>query len=210
MFTGIIEAVGSLRAVRPGAGGKIIAVDLGRAADGVRPGDSIDVSGVCLTVSRMAGTTADFDLSRETLAKSTLADARPGVQVNVERAIAANGRFGGHIVLGHVDATARIAAIDRQGAFTVMRFAAAAELLDEMVMKGSVAIDGISLTVSAIDERGFSIAVIPTTLSETTLGRARVGDVVNIETDILIKAVRKYVTKLAGGLTIEKLREHGF
>jgi len=210
MFTGIIEAAGTVRAVRPGGGGKVVTVDLGKAAQGVRPGDSVAVSGVCLTVSRLAGAAADFDVSGETLTKSTLSAVNTGAQVNLERAMAADGRFGGHIVLGHVDGTTRIAAIERQGSFTEMRFSAAAELLDEMVMKGSVAIDGISLTIAAIDEKGFSVALIPTTLKETTLGRARVGDVVNIETDILIKAVRKYIAKSGGGLTIEKLREHGF
>ncbi|MBE0537153.1 MAG: riboflavin synthase [Phycisphaerae bacterium] len=212
MFTGIIETVGTVRAVRSGGGGQVIAVELGQAAGGVRPGDSIAVSGVCLTVSRLAGTAADFDVSGETLARSTLAAVKAGMQVNLERALPADGRFGGHIVLGHVDGTGRLAAMEKRGSFTEMRFAVGAELLDEMVMKGSVAIDGISLTISEIDERGFSVALIPTTLKETTLSRARIGDVVNIETDILIKAVRKYISKLAGGggLTVEKLREHGF
>ncbi len=211
MFTGIVESLGVVRSVRSSGGGRIIAIDLGKAADGVRSGDSISVSGVCLTVSRLTGTAADFDVSGETLGTSTLATVGAGAAVNIERAMAADGRFGGHIVLGHVDGTGRVAAIERQGSFTEMRFSAGAELLDEMVMKGSVAIDGISLTISAIDEKGFTIALIPTTLRETTLSRARVGDVVNIETDILIKAVKKYVGKSAGGgLTVEKLREHGF
>lgn len=212
MFTGIIEAVGTVRSVRPGGGGKVFSVDLGKVAEGVRPGDSIAVNGVCLTVSRLTGAVADFDVSGETLTRSTLAMLGPGGRVNLERAMAADGRFGGHIVLGHVDGTARIAAIERRGEFVEMRFIADVPLLDEIVMKGSVAVDGISLTVAAIDGKGFSVALIPTTLGETTLGRARTGDVVNIETDILIKAVRKYLGKLAAGegLTAEKLREYGF
>ena len=167
---------------------------------------------MCLTVSRLTGAVADFDVSGETLTRSTLAMLGPGGRVNLERAMRADGRFGGHIVLGHVDGTARIAAIERRGEFVEMRFIADAPLLDEIVMKGSVAVDGISLTVAAIDGKGFSVALIPTTLGETTLGRARTGDVVNIETDILIKAVRKYLGKLAAGegLTAEKLREYGF
>lgn len=212
MFTGIIEAVGTVRSVRPGGGGKVFSVDLGKVAEGVRPGDSIAVNGVCLTVSRLTGAVADFDVSGETLTRSTLAMLGPGGRVNLERAMRADGRFGGHIVLGHVDGTARIAAIERRGEFVEMRFIADAPLLDEIVMKGSVAVDGISLTVAAIDGKGFSVALIPTTLGETILGRARTGDVVNIETDILIKAVRKYLGKLAAGegLTAEKLREYGF
>jgi len=211
MFTGIIEAIGAVRAIRPAGGGKIISVDLARAAEGVRLGDSVAVSGVCLTASRIAGHVADFDLSGETLARSTLVHAHTGLDVNIERAMPATGRFGGHIVLGHVDGLARVAAVNRQGDFTVFQFAADPDLLDEMVPKGSVAVDGISLTISAIDDKTFSVALIPTTLKETTLARLRLGDVVNIETDMLIKAVRKYINRLTpDGLTREKLRQHGF
>jgi riboflavin synthase len=213
MFTGIIEAVGTVRSVRSAAAGKIVGIDLGPLARGAGTGDSIAINGVCLTISRLSGSVADFDVSAETLAKSTIGGLQAAAAVNLERAMAADGRFGGHMVLGHVDGTARIEAIDRHGDFCEMRFAAATELLDEMVTKGSVAVDGISLTIASLDEKGFSIALIPTTLRETALGTAKVGDVVNIETDMLIKAVRKYLGKIAGprqGLTIEKLRERGF
>ncbi len=214
MFTGIIEAVGTVRSVRSAGGGKVVGIDLGPLARGAGSGDSIAINGVCLTISsRLSGSVADFDVSAETLAKSTIGRLQAAVAVNLERAMAADGRFGGHMVLGHVDGTARIEAIDRHGDFCEMRFAAAAGLLDEMVTKGSVAVDGISLTIASLDEKGFSIALIPTTLKETALGTAKVGDVVNIETDMLIKAVRKYLGKIAGpqeGLTIEKLRERGF
>ncbi len=213
MFTGIIEAAGAVRSVRSAGGGKVVGIDLGPLARGAQTGDSISINGVCLTISHLSGSVADFDVSAETLARSTIGGLQAAAAVNLERAMAANGRFGGHMVLGHVDGTARIEAIDRHGDFCEMRFAAAAELLDEMVTKGSVAVDGISLTIASLDEKGFSIALIPTTLRETTLGTAKVGDVVNIETDMLIKAVRKYLGKIAGpqqGLTIEKLRECGF
>ncbi len=213
MFTGIIEAAGAVRSVRSAGSGKVVGIDLGPLAQGAGSGDSIAIDGVCLTISRLSGSVADFDVSAETLAKSTIGRLQAAAAVNLERAMAADGRFGGHMVLGHVDGTARIKAIDRRGDFCEMRFAAAAELLDEMVSKGSVAVDGISLTIASLDEKGFSIALIPTTLRETTLGTAKVGDVVNIETDVLIKAVRKYIGKIAGprqGLTIEKLRECGF
>ena len=213
MFTGIIEAVGTVRSVRSAAAGKVVGIDLGPLARGAGTGDSIAVNGVCLTISRLSGLVADFDVSAETLAKSTIGRLQAAGVVNMERAMPADGRFGGHMVLGHVDGTARIEAIARRGDFCEMRFAAAAELLDEMVAKGSVAVDGISLTIASLDEKGFSIALIPTTLKETALGTAKVGDVVNIETDMIIKAVRKYLGKIAGGgrgLTIEKLRECGF
>ena len=213
MFTGIIEAVGMVRSVRSAAAGKVVGIDLGLLGQGSGAGDSIAINGVCLTISRLSGSVADFDVSAETLARSTIGGLQAAGVVNMERAMPADGRFGGHIVLGHVDGTARIEAIDRRGDFCEMRFAAAAELLDEMVAKGSVAVDGISLTIASLDEKGFSIALIPTTLKETALGAAKVGDVVNIETDMLIKAVRKYLGKIAGpqqGMTIEKLRECGF
>ena len=213
MFTGIIEAVGMVRSVRSAAAGKVVGIDLGLLGQGSGAGDSIAVNGVCLTISRLSGSVADFDVSAETLARSTIGGLQAGAVVNMERAMPADGRFGGHMVLGHVDGTARIEAIDRQGDFCEMRFAAAAELLNEMVNKGSVAVDGVSLTIASLDEKGFSIALIPTTLKETALGAAKVGDVVNIETDMLIKAVRKYLGKIAGpqqGMTIEKLRECGF
>ena len=213
MFTGIIEAIGAVRSARPGGGGKVVSVELGRCAEGAKSGDSIAINGVCLTVSRLAGSVGDFDVSAETLAISTIAEVRAGAAVNLERAMAADGRFGGHIVSGHVDGTAAIKAIDKKGDFVEMTFAAEAKLLDEMVNKGSVAVDGISLTIAKMDEGGFAIALIPTTLKDTTLGNAGVGDVVNIETDILIKAVKKQLEKIlpgSGTLTAEKLKECGF
>ncbi len=213
MFTGIIEALGTVRSVRPAGGGKTVSIDIGPLADKAAPGDSIAINGVCLTISGLSGSVADFDVSGETLVKSTVDKLHAGVPVNLERAMAADGRFGGHIVLGHVDGTATIKAIDRKGDFVEMSFTAETGLLDEMVTKGSVAVDGISLTIAMMDGRGFAAALIPTTLKETTLGTAKVGDAVNIETDVLIKAVKKQLEKMLpgrGGLTAEKLREHGF
>jgi riboflavin synthase len=125
----------------------------------------------------------------------------------------ANGRLGGHIVQGHVDGIGKIAAIERKGDFAILRFAAQKELMDEIVVKGSVAVDGISLTVASADERGFSVALIPVTLANTNLRKASVGDTVNIETDIIGKMVRKQLAKMAGhkgALTMDKLAEYGF
>ena len=213
MFTGIIETVGAVRQVLVKGAQMQIAVDINRIADDVAPGDSIAVSGVCLTVSQLTGTEATFDVSTETITKSSLKTLRPGGKVNLERAMSARGRFGGHIVQGHVDGTGRIAAIRKQADFAKFRIEAPAELLDQMVLKGSVAVDGISLTVAALDNTGFEIAVIPTTLKETTWGNAKTGDPVNIETDILIKIVKKQLEKILparGGLSPEKLKECGF
>jgi len=125
----------------------------------------------------------------------------------------AGERFGGHIVQGHVDGTATIEAIERKGQFADMRFAAGLELLGQMVVKGSVAVDGISLTVAAMDQKGFSVALIPQTMEKTTLGAAKIGDVVNIETDIIVKTIKKQLEKIlpeSEKLTVERLKELGF
>ena len=213
MFTGIIESIGTVKAVRHGSGGKVISVDLGKLADGTKHGDSVAVNGVCLTVSKISGTAIEFNVSTETLSRSGINNLTASSKVNLERAMSAEGRFGGHIVQGHIDGVATVKSIERKGEFSEMVFSAGKELLDEMVIKGSVAIDGISLTVSKMDEKSFGISVIPTTLQETTLGTAKTGDIVNIETDILIKAVKKQLKKILpekGGLTESKLKEYGF
>lgn len=213
MFTGIIETVGAVRQVLPKGSQMQLVVDINRIAEGTRPGDSIAVNGVCLTVSKLNGTEALFDVSTETINRSTLKNLHPGAKVNLERAMSANGRFGGHIVQGHVDGIAKIAAIQKQADFAVFRFQAPSDLLDQMVTKGSVAVDGISLTVAKLDNTGFEVALIPTTLQETTWQAAKVGDAVNIETDILIKVVKKQLEKILpaqGGLTADKLKEYGF
>jgi riboflavin synthase len=212
MFTGIIETVGVVRQVLPKGGQMQLVIDLNGLADGTQLGDSIAVSGVCLTVCRLTGSEAAFDVSTETLAHSTLNTLRPGGKVNLERAMSAAGRFGGHIVQGHVDGLGRIAAIRKQADFATFRIQAPPELLDQMVRKGSVAVDGISLTVAALDPTGFEVALIPTTLRETTWHDAKIGDPVNLETDILIKVVKKQLEKIlpADNLTPDKLKEYGF
>ncbi|MHC4328496.1 MAG: riboflavin synthase [Planctomycetota bacterium] len=159
------------------------------------------------------GALVSFDVSAETLAKSTLGKLQAGSQVNIERALKAADRFGGHFVQGHVDGTATIAAITRRGEFADIRFAAEAELLDAMVAKGSVAVDGISLTIVNIDQNSFTIAIIPETLRRTTLGKARIGDCVNIETDIIVKTIKRQLENILPKkepLTAEKLKQLGF
>ena len=217
MFTGLIESVCEVKSVtRQGAAGGVrLVVDLGRLADGVGVGDSIAVNGVCLTVVRLDGGLAAFDVSGETFlrAEATLAQLKTSSKVNIERALKAGGRFGGHFVQGHVDGTAIIKKIDKNNQFADMEFSAERELLGQMVVKGSVAVDGVSLTITALTEKSFSISVIPHTLEETTLGKMRVGAAVNIETDIIIKAVKKQLENIlpqAGGLSVDKLKELGF
>ena len=178
-----------------------------------RTGDSIAISGACLTVTRLEGGVATFALSPETLAKSTLATLKPSSKVNVERAMAATDRFGGHIVQGHVDGIGTVRAIKKLGEFADIEFGAPAELLDQMVPKGSVAIDGVSLTIAGLGDASFRVAAIPETLGRTTLGSARTGDKVNVEVDILVKIVRRQLENLLPKdepLTVERLRQMGY
>jgi len=213
MFTGLIEAVCRVKSVHRTAGAMQLTVDLGKMADETKVGDSIAVNGTCLTVTDLAGSIASFDVSSETLAKSTLGGLKPSSEVNVELAVKPDGRFGGHIVAGHIDGVAVIKTIDKQGRFANIKFGTDAELLDQMVVKGSVAIDGISLTIAGLDQNSFSVAIIPQTLAKTTLGSAKVGDEVNIEIDIIAKMVKKQIEKILPQkekLTIDKLKQLGF
>jgi len=213
MFTGLIEQVCRIQAVRPGAGAVKLTIDLGKLADECKIGDSVAVSGVCLTVAGLEGNLVRFDVSGETLAKSSLAKLTSGSKVNIELAMKIGDRFGGHIVQGHVDGVAKIKTIDKRGEFADIRFEAEGELLDQMVVKGSVAVDGISLTIASMDGNSFSVAVIPETLKKTTLGEAKTGDVVNVETDIITKIIKKQLEKILPEkekLTEEKLKQLGF
>jgi riboflavin synthase len=213
MFTGLIKAICTVKSAYSTGGGMRLAVDLGKLADECKHGDSIAINGVCLTIAQMQGNLAEFEVSSETLAKSTLGKLKSSSPVNAELAMKADDRFGGHFVLGHVDGVATIKTISQQGQFAVIKFAAAAELLAQMVVKGSVAVDGISLTIANMDEGSFSVSIIPETLKKTTLGTAKTGDMVNIETDIIVKTIRSAVDKILPDkqkLTTERLKELGF
>ncbi len=213
MFTGLTETLCIIKSVRYTAGAMQLTVDLGRLADEVKVGDSIAINGACLTVAQLSANVAGFDVSPETLRKSTLGKLKAGSQVNVERAIKAGDRLGGHIVEGHIDGTATITRIDRQSDFANIKFSAGPELLDQMVPVGSVAVDGISLTIASLDRNSFSAAIIPETLKKTTLGNAKTGDYVNVETDIVVKIVKKQLDKISlqkQNLTVKKMKELGF
>lgn len=215
MFTGLIEGVCEVRSVSAAgvSGGASVTVDLGGLVEGCRLGDSIAISGVCLTVVRLDGALATFGLSPETVERSTLATLRAPAKVNVERAMKASDRFGGHIVQGHVDGIGAIKAVRMLGEFADIEFAAGPEVLTQMVPKGSVAVDGISLTVAGLGPQSFRVAAIPETLARTTLGGARTGVRVNIEIDILVKIVRRQLEAMMPGqqpLTVDRLRQMGF
>lgn len=215
MFTGLIEAVCEVKSLSliDASKGATLAVNLGRLSEDCHPGDSVAINGVCLTVTRLETTTAVFGLSPETLTRSMLAKVKSGSKVNVERAMEASDRFGGHFVQGHVDGTGRITSIKHLGEFADIEFAVATDLLEQMVPKGSVAVDGISLTVARLGPEGFGVAAIPETLNRTTLSAARIGDGVNIEIDLIAKVIRRQLEAILPKqrpLTVERLRELGF
>ena len=213
MFTGLIETICTVKSVSRSAESMVLTIDLGKLADESKTGDSIAINGACLTIARLQGSLASFDVSAETLAKSTLGKLKPSSEVNIERSLKASDRFGGHFVLGHVDGTATVDAIDKSGKFANIKFAAKAELLGAIVVKGSVAVDGISLTIAAVDIKSFSFSIIPETLKRTTLSKVKIGDCVNIETDIIVKTIKRQLDEILPkkqGLTAEKLRQLGY
>jgi riboflavin synthase len=197
LFTGIIEAVGTLAALEPRGSVVGVVIEAPRVVTGVRIGDSIAVNGACLTVTKIdaaAGRLA-FDAVRETLERTSLGDQRVGARVNVERAMRVDGRLDGHIVQGHVDGTGRVTALAREGDDVRFAVSCDAEIARYLVPKGSVAIDGVSLTVVGVTERGFDVALIPHTLAETNLGDRKPGDRVNLEADVLGKYVVRYLER---------------
>jgi riboflavin synthase len=200
VFTGIVEEVGEIVDVTGLEDSARLRIRGPLVTSDASPGDSIAVNGVCLTVVDPAGGSFAVDVMGETLRRSSLAGAAAGTTVNLERALAANARLGGHIVQGHVDGTATIAALEPSEHWTAVRFTTPREadggvgLARYIVEKGSIAVDGVSLTVTAVDDDGFSVGLIPTTLAETTLGSREVGATVNLEVDVLAK----YVERLLG------------
>ncbi|HEY8304554.1 MAG TPA: riboflavin synthase [Solirubrobacteraceae bacterium] len=194
MFTGLIADLGGVRAIERDRDGATLLVST-RLADELAEGDSVAVNGVCLTATAVDGEGFRAQAMEETLRRSSLGDLAVGSPVNLELALRADGRLGGHIVQGHVDATARIAGAREEGFARVLEIETDDTLARYLVEKGSVAIDGVSLTVSEVREGGFSVSLIPETLERTNLGEARVGDRVNIEVDVLAKHVERLMEK---------------
>jgi riboflavin synthase len=194
MFTGLVEEVGTVRSVTPVGDGARVVIEAALVLSDAELGASIAVNGCCLTVVEFDGDSWAADAVPETLERTNIGNLAPGDAVNLERPLAANGRYGGHVVQGHVDATATITSVTEldDGSYRYT-FALPPSLAAYVVEKGSVALDGISLTVASVDATSFSIAVIPHTHEVTTLGRRTVGDAVNVEADVLAK----YVERLA-------------
>lgn len=213
MFTGIIEDIRPVISLKRGAASARLSLDLGGLAQGVAVGDSICVSGACLTVTVLHGAAAEFDVSGESLARTTLGELTAGAPVNVERALRVGDRLGGHFVQGHVDGLGRIARRDEQEGQWVMGFEAEPGLCRSMILKGSIAVDGISLTLSALEDGYFEVTLIPHTIEKTTLRGKRRGDRVNLETDMIGKWVRKLLAGIepgGPGLSLEQLEREGF
>jgi riboflavin synthase len=197
MFTGIVEETGTVEGIRESKSGIALAVRARLCARGTKTGDSISVNGCCLTVTGLQrkGSVAlmQFDLLRETWIRTNLQFARPGSLVNLERSLPADGRLGGHFVTGHIDGLGKITRWERSGADHVLDIAAPREILRYVVVKGSIAVDGISLTVAGVTKSGFRIWIIPHTFEVTALRERALGDAVNLEADILGKYVEKFV-----------------
>ena len=215
MFTGIVQYVGVVRRTSPTQAGRRLFTDIGPLVEGMRLGDSVATNGACLTAAAIDGPVVGFDVIHETLALTNLGGLQSGSRVNLERALRLGDRLDGHMVQGHIDGQARVDSIDTSAGQWVMHFTGEKSLTDDMVPKGSIAIDGVSLTLVDARAGRFSVALIPTTLAETTLPGRKVGDWVNIETDILGKYVRRLLTgstdgPASPGLTLEKLRQAGF
>ena len=215
MFTGIVEEVGAIKNIKRGQHSAVLTIQAKTVLEGTRIGDSIAVNGICLTVTRLFSDGFSADVMHETLNRSSLAGLAAGSMVNLERAMAANGRFGGHIVSGHIDGTGAVQHVRRDDNALWYTISAPPALLRYVVEKGSITIDGVSLTVAAVEDERFSVSLIPHTAAITLLGRKGPGDVVNLETDILAKYVEKLLRPApdpaqGGGLTLDFLAQNGF
>ncbi len=225
MFTGIIEEIGTVRSIRGGGSGVVLDIEASRVLEGTATGDSIAVNGVCLTVTPGSGHFT-ADAMPETLRRTSLGGLRPGSKVNLERAMACGGRFGGHLVSGHVDACGRVADLVRDGIALVMRVSVPSDVLRYVARKGSVTLDGVSLTVASVSDAdsSFTVSLIPHTMASTTLHLLTPGSPVNVEVDMLARYVERLLAagdavpasaqvdsgSAGGGITEEFLKKYGF
>lgn len=217
MFTGIIEEVGVIRSIRMGANSAVITIQADKVMEDIHIGDSISMNGVCLTVTSFDEHSYSVDIMHESLKRTNLGLMKSGSRVNLERAMPAYGRFGGHIVAGHVDGTGRITSMKKDDNAVWIHIDTEPSVLKYIVEKGSIAIDGISLTVAAVDDRSFSVSVIPHTGANTTLLDKRPGETVNLETDMIGKYVEKLLAfreeegdSSPSRITMEFLAKNGF
>lgn len=210
MFTGIVEEVGTISKIKSAS----LVIKADKVLEGTRLGDSIAVNGVCLTVVNIGNNEFEADVMPETKRCSNLSDVKPGDKVNLERAMVANGRFGGHIVSGHIDGEGSILEIKEEGNAFWYAVSAKEEILKYVIRKGSVTIDGISLTVAKVEDDGFYVSIIPHTRKETSLSCKKIGDRVNIECDMVGKYIEHFISfrdrKKESSLNEEFLRKFGY
>ena len=216
IFTGIIEELGVVKSIAINGASGCITIKAKKVLEGTQLGDSIAVNGTCLTVTSINSDGFSADVMVETVRRTSLSQVGKGDMVNLERAMILNGRFGGHIVSGHIDGTGTITKYTKEENAIWVTIKAPEEILDLIVEKGSICIDGISLTVATVSDRDFQVSIIPHTAKETTLIHKKVGSLVNLENDIVGKYIKKLMenkqeeqAKKASGLTMEMLEEYG-
>lgn len=217
MFTGIIEEIGIIQAVHHGPASSLLTIRAEKVLEDVKDGDSIAVNGVCLTVTSHGSSYFTADVMHETLNRSSLGNLRQGGPVNLERAMAAGSRFGGHIVSGHIDGIGTVSAIRQDDIAVWYTISASPSILRYIIEKGSIAIDGISLTVATVTDIDFSVSIIPHTAAQTTLSRRKSGDIVNLENDVIGKYVEKLLQPAvttpkteASSITMDFIEKYGF
>lgn len=212
MFTGIIEETGTVRSIKNGGRSAVVTVGASKVLDDLKQGDSIAVNGVCLTVISLSESSFSADVMHETMGRSNLWNLNVGSIVNLERAMPLNGRLGGHIVAGHIDGIGVISGMRQDENAVWFTIRTSPDILRFVIEKGSVAIDGISLTIAGVSEQTFSVSMIPHTTRHTTLGKKRIGDAVNLENDCIGKYVEKLLRAPGGqsGISKEFLSRYGF
>jgi riboflavin synthase len=214
VFSGIVEVLGDVRSMASGDSGARISIEAGALVEGVKLGDSIAINGACMTVVAFGNSMFETDISPESLRMTNLGDLKAGDKVNLEKALALGDRLGGHMVTGHIDGMGKIRDRKADGDSIWLTVEAPPDVMRYVVFKGSIAVDGISLTVATCDEDSFSIAIIPHTSEHTTLTAKRDGAVVNLEADLIGKYVEKLLSPhaqaRAGGVSMDKLKEHGY
>jgi riboflavin synthase len=206
MFTGIIEEIGTVKSLQPGR----LTISAGDVLKGSRLGDSIAINGACLTVTTISGGTFSVDIMSETLRRTNLGVLRPSDGVNLERALPADGRFGGHFVQGHVDGTGRVSSMVPEKEAILMKVSAPSDIMRYVVEKGFIAVDGVSLTIIYCDTASFMVSLVAYTQQHTTLGLKKPGDVINLEVDIIAKYVERLRGESKPGVSLEFLGKHGF
>lgn len=210
MFTGIIEEIGKIKSIARGGRSVALVIEARKVLEDTKVGDSIATNGVCLTVTSMTEQLFQADVMPETMSRSNLGALKPGDRVNLERALCLSSRLGGHLVAGHIDGTGRITGMERDDMAIWITVSAPSKILRYVIEKGSITIDGVSLTVAYVDETVFRVSVIPHTQEETTLTAKHAGDVVNLENDMIARYVEKLMQPAKGGMTMEFLMENGF